>query len=343
MAEFKVVVLGGDESDPLEYERAEMADLDVEFVQVDPSSEGEAMEVVKDADAILMRGAWGTEQVIKATDHCQVLAVYSHGFNHIDTEACTEQGIILTNGAGMCAEEVSNQAVTMVLALNRQLVQSTVDMRNGIWNRERYMPIGAIDEETLGIVGFGNIGRQVARKLGQGWRMKTLVFDPYIAPWIITEYGVEQVFDLNELFERADYISVQVPLNKETRHMIGKEQFGHMKPSAFFVNVCRGSVVNEPELIEALEQGKMRGAGLDVFEQEPADMDNPLFKMDNVIVAPHMAGASVRSNWLSRQRASQQVAAVLRGNWPTAAQNPEVASQLDARGRMRGSAGKVGA
>lgn len=341
MAPQRVVVLGGDVSDPLEHERAEMEDLDVEFVQVDPASEGEAMEAVKNADAIMMRGSWGTEQVIKATDHCQVLAVYSHGFNHIDTEACTEQGIILTNGAGMCAEEVSNQAVTMVLALNRQIVQTTNDLRNGVWDGSRVTPIGAIDEETLGIVGFGNIGRQVARKLGLGWRMETLVYDPYTPPWLIKEYGTEQVFDLNELFERSDYISVQVPLNKETYHMIGKEQFDVMKPSAFFVNVCRGAVVNEPELIEALQHGKMRGAGLDVFEQEPADPNNPLFQMNNVITAPHIAGSSVRSAWLNRQRASQQVAAVLRGQWPTAAQNPEVASQLEAKGRMPGTAGKV--
>ena len=134
MARQKVVVLGGDVNDPLEHERAEMADLDVEFILVNPDSEGEAMEAVKDADAVMMRGNWGTEQVIKATDHCKVLAVYSHGFNHIDVDACTEKGIILTNSAGMCAEEVSNQAVTMILALNRQIVQTTNDLRNGIWD-----------------------------------------------------------------------------------------------------------------------------------------------------------------------------------------------------------------
>jgi D-3-phosphoglycerate dehydrogenase len=341
MAPHRVVVLGGDVNDPLEHERAEMADLDVEFILVNPGSEGEAMEAVKEADAIMMRGNWGTEQVIKATDHCQVLAVYSHGFNHIDVDACTDKGIILTNGAGMCAEEVSNQAVTMILALNRQIVQTTNDLRAGIWDGSRARPIGAIDEETLGLVGFGNIGRQVARKMGLGWRMKTLVYDPYTPPWLIKEYGVEQVFELNELFERSDYVSVQVPLNRETFHMIGKEQFDRMKPSAYFVNVCRGSVVHEPELIDALNQKKFRGAGLDVFEQEPADPNNPLFKMSNVICAPHLAGASVRAAWLSRQRASQQVAAVLRGNWPSAAQNQEVASKLPAKSRMRGSEGKV--
>lgn len=341
MAKQRVVVLGGDTDDPLHHERAEMAGLDVEFVQEAPQSEGEAMEAVRGADAIMMRGGWGTEQVIRAADSAKVLAVYSHGFNHIDVDTATDMGIIVTNGAGMCAEEVSNQAVTMTLALNRHTVQSTLQLREGRWSAAELGPTEPIDEQTLGIVGFGNIGRQVARKLGQGWRMETLVYDPYVEPWIITEYGVEQVFELNDLFKRSDYIVVVVPLNAETFHMIGKEQFDVMKKSAYYINVCRGSVNDEPALIEALQQGKMRGAGLDVFEQEPVDPNNPLLQMKNVITAPHSAGQSTRSAWLARQRASQQVAAVLRGEWPSAGQNPEVTSKLESKKRHPGSAGVV--
>lgn len=341
MAKQRVVVLGPTTDDPLHHERAEMADLDVEFVQEAPKSEGEAIEAVRGADAIMMRGGWGTEQVIRAADAAKVLAVYSHGFNHIDVETATDMGIIVTNGAGMCAEEVSNQAVTMTLALNRHTVQSTLQLREGRWSAAELGPTEPIDEQTLGIVGFGNIGRQVARKLGQGWRMETLVYDPYVEPWIITEYGVEQVFELNDLFRRSDYIVVVVPLNAETFHMIGKEQFDVMKESAYYINVCRGSVNDEPALIEALEQGKMRGAGLDVFEQEPVDPNNPLLQMKNVITAPHSAGQSTRSAWLSRQRASQQVAAVLRGEWPSAGQNPEVTSKLESKSRHPGSAGAI--
>jgi D-3-phosphoglycerate dehydrogenase len=341
MAKHRVVVLGPVTDDPLHHERAEMADLDVEFVQEAPQSEGEAIEAVRGADAIMMRGGWGTEQVIRAADAAKVLAVYSHGFNHIDVDAATDMGIIVTNGAGMCAEEVSNQAVTMTLALNRHTVQSTLQLREGRWNAAEFGPTEPIDEQTLGIVGFGNIGRQVARKLGQGWRMETLVYDPYVQPWIINEYGVEQVFELNDLFERSDYVVVVVPLNAETFHMIGKEQFDVMKESAYYINVCRGSVNDEPALIEALQQGKIRGAGLDVFEQEPVDPNNPLLQMKNVITAPHSAGQSTRSAWLSRQRASQQVAAVLRGEWPSAGQNPEVTSKLDEQKRMPGTAGQV--
>ena len=342
MAKQRVVILGPDTDDHLYHEKAEMADLDVEFIQESPQSEGEAIEAVRGADAIMMRGGWGTEQVIRAADQAKVLAVYSHGFNHIDVDAATDMGIIITNGAGMCAEEVSNQAVTMALALNRQLVQTTNQLRDtGDWDRSAFLPIEPIDEQTLGIVGFGNIGRQVARKLGQGWRMESLVYDPYVAPWIIREYNVEQVFELNDLCKRSDYIIVVVPLNTETFHMIGAEQFDHMKKSAYYINVCRGSVTDEPAMIEALKTGKIRGAGLDVFEQEPVDPNNPLLQMNNVITAMHLAGASTRAAWLSRQRASQQVAAVLRGEWPSAGQNPEVTAKLESKSRMPGSAGKI--
>ena len=114
-----------------------------------------------------------------------------------------------------------------------------------------------------------------------------------------------------------------------------------MKKSAYYINVCRGSVTDEPAMIEALKAGKIRGAGLDVFEQEPVDPNNPLLQMNNVITAMHLAGASTRAAWLSRQRASQQVAAVLRGEWPSAGQNPEVTAKLESKSRMPGSAGKI--
>ena len=337
MAEHKVLIMGVDDDDPLDYERAEMADLDVEFVKANPDSEGEAIELVRDADALMMRSTpYQGEQVIRAAEKAQVLAVYSHGFNQIDTDVCNEMGIIITNGAGMCMEEVSNQAVTMILCLNRQLIQFNERTKAGKWGRgDDIPPIEPIDQQVLGLVGLGNIGRQVARKMFNGWRMKVIAYDPYCPPWIAQEYAVEQVFSLHELFERSDYISVQIPLNKETHHMMRKEHFDCMKPTAYFVNVCRGGVVREVDLIQALREGKMRGAGLDVFEQEPVDPDNPLLKMDNVIVAPHSAGQSTRSAWLARQRASQQVAAVLRGNWPSAGQNPEVASSLKRRDRMQ--------
>ena len=336
MAKYRVVVVGADQSDPLEYERAELKDIDCEIVAEQPQSEGEAMEAVREADAIFMRGQWGTEQVIKATRHCQILAVYAQGFDWVDVDACTEMGIILTNGMGMCSEEVSNQAIAFLLALHRKLTKANDMMKSGVWDRQALLPIAALDEQTLGIVGFGTIGQAVARKMS-GWRMETLVYDPYVPAWVFNEHGVEQAQTLNELCSRSDYVVVQVPLNEETHHMFGEEQFRAMKESAYFINVCRGGVQDEKALTRAVQEGWIAGAGLDVFEQEPTDPDNPLLKMGNVIAAPHSAGASVRSGWLSRKRAAQQVAAALRGWWPMGVQNPQVGSRIAARPPARSS------
>ncbi len=329
MAKFKVVVLGTEDA-PLEAEREELADIDCEIIQTKPESEGEAMEAVRDADAILMRGPWGTEQVINATQNCQVLAVYSHGFNHIDSEACTDKGIIVTNGAGMCFEEVSDQACAYIMSLYRQIVPANIAVKAGKWRDDSILPMKPLDESTIGIIGFGNIGRAITRKMS-GWRPEMLVYDPYVGPWVFREYGVEQVFDLKDIFSRADYVVTILPLNAETYHMIGAEHFDVMKPTAYFINVCRGSIVDEPALIEALRAGKMRGAGLDVFEKEPVDPANPLLKMDNVVVTPHMAGGSTRSAVLAPHTAAAQVAAVLRGDWPMAGQNPEVRAKIALR------------
>jgi len=336
VAKYRVVVVGADESDPLEHERAELKDIDCELIAEDPQSEGEAMEAVREADAILLRGRWGTEQVIKTTRRCQILAVYAHGFNWVDIDACNEKGIILTNGIGMCSEEVSNQAVAFMLALNRKLVQANDMVKGGEWDRMALRPIDPLDLQTLGVVGFGTIGRAVARKMS-GWRMETLVYDPYLPAWIFNEHGVEQAPTLNDLCARSDYVVVQVPLNENTHHMFGEDQFRAMKKTAYFVNVCRGSIHDEEALTKALQEGQIRGAGLDVFEQEPTDPNNPLLKMDNVIVAPHSAGTSERSAWLSRKRAAEQVAQVLRGEWPMATQNPEVASRIEPRPPARSS------
>lgn len=337
MAKYRVVVLGSEDSDQLEIEREELKDIDCELVYESPKSEGEAMEAVREADAIMMRVRYATEQVINATEHCQVLAVSAHGFDWVDVDALNEKGIILTNGAGMCNEEVANSAVAFTLALNRKLLPANTMVKSGEWDRMALRPIQPLDQQTAGIVGFGAIGQSIARKLG-GWRMERLVYDPYAYPWVIFEHGVEQAQSLLELCERSDYVIMAVPQNKETYHMMSEEQFKAMKKSAYFINVCRGPVHDEQAVIKALQEGWIAGAGLDVLEDEPPARDNPLLKMgDNVMLAPHLAGTSERSAWLSRKRSAEQVAQALRGEWPMAVRNPEVASKIPARPLARGS------
>ena len=167
-------------------------------------------------------------------------------------------------------------------------------VKEGRWGpdtRSHTLQLDPIDGQTLGLVGLGNIARATARK-ARAFGLEIIAYDPYVQPWIAKEYGVELVGSLEELARRSDFASVHVPLNDETRKLVGESFFSAMKPTAFFINTCRGPTVDEQALINALRNGTIAGAGIDVFEQEPTPADNSLLKMDNVIVTPHSAGAS---------------------------------------------------
>ena len=182
----------------------------------------------------------------------------------------------------------------------------------------------------FGIVGLGNIARATARR-ASAFNMDVISYDPFVAPWHAREYRVELVDSLGELASRSDFVSVLVPLNDGTRKLIGESFFKAMKPTAYFINTCRGPVVDEAALIGALETGEIAGAGLDVFEQEPTPADNPLLRMDNVIVTPHSAGTSSVSVTDANIQIGQEVARVLRGAWPMSLVNPEVRGRIEER------------
>ena len=329
------VVFFGPEDDPLTYERAELQGMDVEIVQVQPESEGEAIEAVKDADIVLARGYAMQEPVIREMEAGSAIIVYSHGFNHMDVDAATAQGVLVANGAAMCAEEVSDQAVALIMDLARMITFADRVMTDGSWSDRammaRRMPI---DESVLGIVGYGNIGKAVRRKMS-GWHMRTLIHDPWVPPWVAKEQGVEQMHELHDLLRQADFVTVHVPLNRQTEKMFSDAEFKAMKGTAYFVNTCRGRVQDEAALIRALETGEIAGAGLDVFEEEPTPVDNPLRRMANVITTPHAAGGSTRSAVLSRIRAGQNAASMLRGEWPMAGVHPGVRDALPPLGTAR--------
>ncbi len=217
----------------------------------------------------------------------------------------------------------------MILALNRKLVQADRAMRDGIWDRPSLRPIGPLDGEVAGLIGFGAIGRSLARRLN-AFGLSVHAYDPYTDEWAWREYGVTRSSSLEKLLALSDYVSIQVPFNDQTHHMIGESQFRVMKKTAYFVNCCRGGVVDETALIKVLKQNLIAGAGLDVFEQEPTPPDNPLLSMDNVIATPHAGGESTASGHDSNRVASEQAAAVLRGQWPSRLVNPEVRLTLRA-------------
>lgn len=304
-------------------------DLDVHVVK----SEGETIEAVKGADVIINSGVQMPRSVIKEIDKAQAIVSFGHGFNHIDHNAATDQGVMVVNCAGFCTEEVSNHAILMLLACAKKLTILNNLVKAGKWGpetRAALLPMVPIDGQVLGLVGLGNIGRATARK-AKVFGLEVIAYDPYVQPWIAKEYRVELVRSLEDLARRSDFVSVHTPLNDETRKLIGESFFNAMKPTAYFINTCRGPVVDEQALIRALQRGRIAGAGLDVFEQEPTPPDNPLLKMDNVIVTPHSAGTSNVSRIASQVRVGQETARILRGSWPMSLVNPEVRAKLPMR------------
>jgi D-3-phosphoglycerate dehydrogenase len=193
----------------------------------------------------------------------------------------------------------------------------------------RIGPVERLSATTLGIVGFGNIGRLVAAKsAGMGWRR--IAADPFVEPAVGRELGVE-IAPLEQLLREADFVTLHVFLNAQTRHMIGAPQLARMKPGAYLVNTCRGPIVDEPALIEALRRGQIAGAGLDVFETEPIQPDNPLLGMENVILTPHTAVYSRQALELNRTQPFDEVCRVLGGRWPRGLVNRGLRERLSLR------------
>jgi D-3-phosphoglycerate dehydrogenase len=296
-------------------------------------SPGETIEAVKGSEVIISQGVPFPREVIEEIDTAKAILTPSHGFNHIDHEAATEKGIMVVNAAGFCSEEVSNHAIVLLLACAKKLTMLDSYVKAGKWGagtRMELLPMVPIDGQTIGLVGLGNIGRATARK-AQAFGMNVITYDPYVPPWIVKEYRVERVGTLAELARRSDFVSMHVPLNKETEKLVGESFFRAMKPTAYFINTCRGRTVDEKALIKALQEGWIAGAGLDVFEQEPTPPNNPLLKMDNVIVTPHSAGTSNASRIAAQVRAGQETARILKGHWPMSLVNPEVRANLPMR------------
>jgi D-3-phosphoglycerate dehydrogenase / 2-oxoglutarate reductase len=301
-------------------ERRKLSGIGAELVMHPYEGEDDLIAAARDADAIINAGGRFPKRVIDELRQCKLIVQGSVGYDPIDLDAATAKQIPVANLFDYCIEEVATHAMTLVLACARRLVFMERVVRDGSWGRDRrgmmgrIGPVSRLSETTLGIVGFGNIGKLVAeRARGFGWRM--LAADPYVKPEAAKEHGVELV-PIEQLLRESDYVTLHVFLNDQTRHMINAERLALMKPSAYLINTCRGPIVDEPALIDALKAGKLAGAGLDVFEKEPIDMDNPLLQMDNVIVTPHVAVYSGKAIELNRTQPFDEVVRVLSGQWP---------------------------
>lgn len=264
------------------------------------------------------------DELIRAAPRLRVVANMAVGFDNIDVPAATRRGILVTNTPEVLTETVADFAFTLMLAASRRLVEADTLTRAGEWKTWSPLMLAGQDmhHATLGLVGVGRIGAAVARR-AKGFEMRVIYYDVVRRPDLEQSLGIE-FRDLNEVLREADFISVHVPLAEQTRHLISRDQFRLMKKTAVFVNTSRGPVVDQAALAEALRTRTIYAAGIDVFEKEPVPADDPLLRLDNVIVAPHIASASIPTRTRMATLAAENLVAALQGKRPPTPVNPEV-------------------
>ena len=326
MKKFKVVVTDF-EYESLQPEIDVLSKLDVEFVKAQCKTEDEVIEACKDADGIINQYAPITRKVIENLENCQVIARYGVGVNTIDVEAATDHGIVVGNVTDYSIDEVSDHAFALMMALARKVVKLNSEVKTGVWDFNLGKPIFRLRGRTLGLVGLGRIPQALAKK-AQAFGLKVVAYDPFMPAEAAKELDVE-LLGLNDVCQVSDFVSVHAPLTESTTGMISDEQFNLMKKEAFIINTARGPVIDEQALIRALESGQIAGAGLDVTEIEPIMKNNPLLKMENVIITPHIAWYSEESELELKRKTATNVADVLSGYYPDYLFNRDVKEKVN--------------
>ncbi len=252
------------------------------------------------------------------------------GYDTIDVDACTAAGVLAVNQAGGNAEAVATHALALLLNLTKRIGEIDRAMRRElVYDRAAYIGRNPL-EKTIGIIGMGHVGTRLAELVRAMYRMRVLAYDPYLTAEQIAARGGEKT-DLDTLCAQSDYVSINCPRTKETLGMVGAAQFARMKPTAYFITTARGGIHDETALAEALQAGKLAGAGLDVWAKEPPPLDHPLLAMDNVIASQHTAGVTRESRENMGRIAAQQILDVLDGKPATRILNPEVWPAFAAR------------
>jgi phosphoglycerate dehydrogenase-like enzyme len=253
----------------------------------------------------------------------KLVARHGIGYNDVDVPAATARGILATNTPDGPTEPTAEHTVALLLAAAKWIVKGDMYLRNNRPYTRSTLRGVEVRDLTLGIVGFGRIGKRVAEICGLGLRMRVVVFDPFLPVGSAAPAYVELVGDLDTLLTQADFLTLHTPLTPKTHHLISRRELHLLKPGSYVINASRGPVLDEAALIAALQEGHLAGAGLDVFDPEPPHPDNPLLKMENVIVTPHSAGNTLQGSIRTGQMLVEQVLHVLRGERPPDLLNPE--------------------
>jgi D-3-phosphoglycerate dehydrogenase len=267
------------------------------------------LEIIPQFDALLVRSATQvTAEVLRAGARLRVVGRAGVGVDNINVDAATQAGIVVVNAPTGNVVAAAEHTVAMLMALARNIPQADAHVRAGLWKRDKFMGI-EVRGKFLGTVGLGRVAQEVARR-AQGLGMNVLAYDPYVTADYANQRGVELV-DLDTLVARADFLTLHVPLTPQTRHLISRERLATMQPTARLINVARGGIVDEQALVEAVEAGRLAGAALDVYEQEPPGADSPLRRCSNIILSPHLGGSTVEAQEKVAEDVALQVLDVL--------------------------------
>ena len=273
-----------------------------------------------DADGLLFCFESIDENILRSSKKLKIAQRYGIGVDNIDIKVATELGIVVANIPDYCIDEVSDHAISMILSLNRLLQRDSDLVKQGKWNEvKKDKRVYRLSNSTLGLLGFGRIGKRISEK-AMSFGMNVIAYDPFLKQNNVD--GVK-LLDLNQVLSESDFISLHLPLNDQTNHIIDDKQFKLMKQDSILINVSRGGLINEDSLIKYLSSGKLRGVGLDVIETT-IEKSNKLFSFDNVIITPHTAFFSQESSEELQLRSSQQLYEVLNGFKPKFFINPEV-------------------
>ncbi|HZN24668.1 MAG TPA: C-terminal binding protein [Burkholderiales bacterium] len=297
----------------LDVEKNTLADL-AELVPLQTKKPDEFIDQAADCDALLNTYAGPiTGEVMAKMPKCKIIARYGIGVDTIDLDAATAAGIIVTNNPTYCIEEVAEHTMALLLTCARKVVFYDRLVRDGRWEVPPGKPLFRLSGSTLGLVGFGNIARQVAVRAA-AFGMNVLYSDPFVKEGQFNEPG--KSVDLNTLLGQADFVSIHPPLTPQTRKMIGDDALSKMKRSAWIINCARGPIVDTDALARALDAGKIAGAALDTTDPEPLPNPHPLRGRDNVVINPHVAWYSEQAMVGLQSGAPSEVRRVLMGEWP---------------------------
>ena len=326
MSTFKVALIDKDSEQIPDWVPGTLAEAGIDFIYGICEDRYELAAMAGDADVVWIYGGsrLASRENLPLLPRCRGIIRSGSGVDRIDVDAASEAGIVVVNVPHAHHDAVSDHTIALMFAVGRRIVSQDAAMRSVGWpsGRSDLLPTWSLRQKTIGLIGFGLIPRYVVRKL-QGFEPNFLVYDPFVDPTTLAELGVEGC-DLKDLLARSDIVSIHTPLTAETHGLIGESELGLMQSNAILINTARGPVIQEAALVQALTEGHILGAGLDVFEEEPITVENPLLPLENVVVTPHTAGFSERSVELTWRLTVEACIDLSQDHWPRSYVNRSV-------------------